>query len=202
MDRLDFSTLEPLPTARIDPTLRGRSNDLVWRIRFRDETNGPKWLHVLLMLEFQSSVDFFMALRVQEYAVRLYESLWQGRRPGRDDRLPAVLAVVVYNGGVHWRAATTLADQVGKGARPQAGAKPSAPAFAGDRYELIDAGSYDLDKLPEGNLVSLVVAAERMSRPDEVAAVLEDALRLLSTEDREKLRDTFLSWFLVSAWRM
>ena len=76
MDRLDFSTLEPLPTERIDPTLRDRSNDLVWRIRFRDETNGPKWLHVLLMLEFQSSVDFFMALRVQGYAARLYKSLW------------------------------------------------------------------------------------------------------------------------------
>ena len=50
------------------------------------------------MLEFQSSVDWFMTLRVQGYAVRLYESLCQGRRPGRGDRLPAVLAVVVYNG--------------------------------------------------------------------------------------------------------
>lgn len=41
------------------------------------------------MLDFQSSVDWGMALRVQGYAVRLFESLWQGRRPGRDDRLPA-----------------------------------------------------------------------------------------------------------------
>lgn len=47
------------------------------------------------MLEFQSSVDWGMALRVQGYAVRLFESLWQGRRPGRDGPLPAVLAVVV-----------------------------------------------------------------------------------------------------------
>ena len=106
-----------------------------------------------------------------------------------------MLAVVVYNGRVHWRAATTLADLVGKGTRPQAGAKPSAPAFAGERYELIDLGSYELDKLPEGNIVSLVVAAERMSRREEVASVLEDALRLLSSAEREKLRDTFLSWF-------
>ena len=63
--RLDFSTLEPLPTERIDATLRGRANDLVWRVRFRDASDGPQWLHVLLMLEFQSSVDWFMALRVQ-----------------------------------------------------------------------------------------------------------------------------------------
>ena len=83
VERLDFSTLEPLPTERIDPTLRARANDLVWRVRFRDPADGPEWLHVLLMLEFQSSVDWFMALRVQGYAVRLYESLWQGRRRGR-----------------------------------------------------------------------------------------------------------------------
>ena len=112
--RLDFSTLEPLPTERIDPTLRGRANDLVWRVRFRDAAGGPEWLHVLLMLEFQSSVDWFMALRVQGYAVRLYENLWQGRRPGRGDRLPAVLAVVVYNGRVRWGAATALADWWGR----------------------------------------------------------------------------------------
>ena len=71
VERLDFSTLEPLPTERIDPTLRARTNDLVWRVRFRDPADGPEWLHVLLILEFQSSVDWFMALRVQGYAVRL-----------------------------------------------------------------------------------------------------------------------------------
>lgn len=78
--RLDFSTLEPLPTRRIDATLPRRANDLVWRVRFRDVKGGPQWLRVLLMLEFQSSVDWFMAPRVQGYAVRLYESQWQGRR--------------------------------------------------------------------------------------------------------------------------
>ena len=39
--RLDFSTLEPLPTERIDSNLRSRSNDLVWRVRFRDAEDGP-----------------------------------------------------------------------------------------------------------------------------------------------------------------
>ena len=195
VDRLDFSTLEPLPTERIDSNLRSRFNDLVLRVRFRDAADGPEWLHVVLMLEFQSSVDWGMALRVQGYAVRLFESLWQGRRPGRVDRLPAVLAIVVYNGRVAWRAPTALADLIGKDTRPQTGAEASRPKFAGERYELIDIGSYKLDGLPEGNLMSLVVAAERMSGPDEAPVVLERALRLLSTADREKLRDTFLNWF-------
>ena len=61
--------------------LRGRASDIVWRVRFRDAQGGPEWLLVLLMLEFQSGIDWFMALRVQGYAVRLYESLWRERRP-------------------------------------------------------------------------------------------------------------------------
>ena len=192
MERLDFSTLEPLPTERIDPTLRARANDLIWRVRFRDPADGPEWLHVLLMLEFQSSVDWFMALRVQSYAVRLYESLWQGRRPGRDDRLPAVLAVVFYNGRVGWKDATALADLVGAEARPQAG---TGPPFAGESYVLVDAGAYAGPELPAGNLVSLVLAAERMAGPGDAAEVLEGALRLLAAGEQEQLRETFLGWF-------
>ena len=129
--RLDFSTLEPLPTERIDATLRGRANDLTWRARFRDASDGPQWLHVLLMLEFLSNVDWFTALRVQGYAVRLYESLWQGRRPGRGDRLSAVLAVVVYKGARALGPATALAELVGEGTRPPAGTVPAGPRFAG-----------------------------------------------------------------------
>ena len=71
VERLDFATLEPLPTEHIDPTLRGRSNDAVWRLRFRDAGGERDWLHVLVMIEFQSRIDWFMALRVQGYAVRL-----------------------------------------------------------------------------------------------------------------------------------
>jgi len=172
--------------------LRARTNDLVWRVRFRDPADGPEWLHVLLMLEFQSSVDWFMALRVQGYAVRLYESLWQDRRPGQDDRLPALLAVVVYNGKASWTAATALADLVGAAARPQAG---TGPPFAGESYVLVDVGAYEEQELPLGNLVSLVVAAERMMGPGDAAEVLEGALRLLASAEQEPLRETFLGWF-------
>ena len=136
-----------------------------------------------LLLEFQSSVGWFMALRVQSYAVRLYESLWQGRRPGRDDRLPAVLAVVFYNGRVGWKAATALADLVGAEARPQAG---TGPPFAGESYVLVDAGAYAGQELPAGNLVSLVLAAERMAGPGDAAEVLEGALRLTSRQSAVK----------------
>ncbi|MDE0127508.1 MAG: Rpn family recombination-promoting nuclease/putative transposase [Bryobacterales bacterium] len=87
VERLDFSTPGPLPTERIDSNLRGRSNDLVWPVRFRDAEDGLEWLHVVLILEFQSSVDWGTALRMQGYAVRLFEGLWPGA--ARGPRRPA-----------------------------------------------------------------------------------------------------------------
>ena len=81
--RLDFCTLEALPTEHIDPTLRSRASDLVWRVRFKDAADSPAWLHLLLP-EFQSSVDWFMVLRVQGFAVRLRRWWnWWERARGR-----------------------------------------------------------------------------------------------------------------------
>ena len=202
VERLDFATLEPLPTEHIDPTLRGRSNDAVWRLRFRDAGGERDWLHVLVMIEFQSRIDWFMALRVQGYAVRLYESLWSDRRPGRGDRLPPVLAVVIYNGRSRWRAVTRMAGLVGEGTRPAAARAAAAPAFTGDSYVLIDPGAYVGRTLPPDNCVSLMVATELMSDLGEAVGILETALRLLPAPDEEKLRDTFLSWFRLATGRI
>ena len=201
VERLDFATLEPLPTEHIDPTLRGRSNDAVWRLRVRDAGGERDWLHVLVMIEFQSRIDWFMALRVQGYAVRLYESLWSDRRPGRGDRLPPLLVVVIYNGRSRWRAVTRMAGLVGEGTRPAAARAAAAPAFTGDSYVLIDPGAYAGRTLPPDNCVSLMVATELMSDLEEAVGILETAL-LLPAPDQEKLRDTFLSWFRLATGRI
>ena len=93
-----------------------------------------------------------------------------GQRPGRDDRLPAALAVVVYNGKAGWGAATALAELVGAGTRPLAGPPAGGPAFAGESYVLVDVGGYRVEGLPVGNLVSLVVAAEGIAGPGDAPA--------------------------------
>ena len=60
-DELDFDTLEPLPTNRISGGLVQRVLDLLCKVRFRGG-----WLYLLILLEFQSENDPFMALREQD----------------------------------------------------------------------------------------------------------------------------------------
>ena len=87
IDRLDFDTLQPMPTETVV--------DMVWHPRFRDPGHDAEWLYVIVMLEFESTVDWLMALRVQSYAVRIYESISFVRSPNSETRLPPSLAIVV-----------------------------------------------------------------------------------------------------------
>ena len=110
IDRIDFDTLQPMATETVDEAFRSRFNDMVWRLRFRDRGQDAEWLYVIVMLEFPSTVDWLMALRVQSYTVRIYESIPFVKSPNSATRLPPVLAIVVYNGRRPWRAARRLSD--------------------------------------------------------------------------------------------
>ena len=67
---LDLESLEKMNGSYVTDDLRGRHGDAVWRIRW-----GEEWLYVYLLLEFQSSVDRFMALRIMVYTGLLHQDL-------------------------------------------------------------------------------------------------------------------------------
>ncbi|RMF43704.1 MAG: transposase, partial [Planctomycetota bacterium] len=67
---LDLDTLEMLSGSFVAEEYRRRESDVIWRVRFRDQ-----WLYVYLLIEFQSTVDRFMALRMMVYVGLLYQRL-------------------------------------------------------------------------------------------------------------------------------
>ena len=67
---LDLAILERCSESYVSDDLRDRADDLVWRLRW-----GSDWLYVYLLLEFQSTVDPWMAVRIQTYLGLLYQDL-------------------------------------------------------------------------------------------------------------------------------
>jgi len=57
--QVDFATLERVNGSYVADDLREREDDIIWRVRW-----GTDWLYVYLLLEFQSQVDRFMAVRI------------------------------------------------------------------------------------------------------------------------------------------
>ena len=98
----DFGSLEPLPASHVGRGLRRREGDRMWRLRARAAPDGG-WAHVLLLMEFQSSVDKHMALRVMTYTGLAWEGLlrWREGSGGEEPPgapLPQVIPLVVYMG--------------------------------------------------------------------------------------------------------
>ena len=182
-EALDFSTLTPVPASFVSDRLRQRHGDLVWRVGFRGE-----WLYLLVLLEFQSTVEPAMAVRVLTYTGLLYEKLIDDGALRRHGKLPPVLPIVIYNGSQPWTASEEVAELIAFGGEALARYQPSL------RYYLLDQGRMGGDDLPGRNLVSALIALETNrvgERVPELLAALFERLRELRNPE---LTQVFREW--------
>ena len=167
--RLDFTAMEQLaanwarPTGGADPRPGAqRYADAVWRIRYA----GADVAHTLvLLLEFQSTVDPDMAARTLAYTGLLREHLRRQDRLDPDGGL-RTLAVVVYSGSKPWSAAGA------------AGAVPVSPGGAPlltviAPYRLLDSRRAAADDSTERNPALAVLGVEGTTSPAQAAARMQ-----------------------------
>ena len=183
-DTLDFSTLEKLPAEYVSDDLRRRHGDALWRVRFRDET----WLYLLVMLEFQSTTDPYMAVRILVYTGLLYQDLIRRRALGPDGRLPPVLPVVLYNGRPRWTAPVEVGDLIAPAGESLVRFQPS------QRYFLLDEGRWGEDDLPRRNLVSALVGLENSGSAESLSKLLVTLSGWLRGSEDDELRRAFVEW--------
>ena len=65
---------------------------------------------LVVMLEFQSDVDYGMALRIRNYVDNFHMERWRGRSLRRRNRLAPVLPIVLYRGKPRWTAPLRVID--------------------------------------------------------------------------------------------
>jgi hypothetical protein len=108
VEELDFSTLERVSGSFVTRDLKGRETDVIWRVRWGKE----RWLYVYLLIELQSTVDPFMALRMMVYSGLLLQRLVREKQLTLAGKLPPVLPLVLYNGFAPWGAARDVAELI------------------------------------------------------------------------------------------
>jgi predicted transposase YdaD len=89
---VDWSSLRREPGSVVDPELRETESDLLFSARLHE---GRSVL-LYVLLEHQSSVDRWMALRMLRYVVRQVER-WRQEHPD-STLLPVILPLVMYHG--------------------------------------------------------------------------------------------------------
>ncbi len=165
---LDFATLERMPASFVTKHLGQRHTDMLWRIG----TVGGGWVYILILLEFQSTVDRRMALRMMDYTA----TMWM--RLGKDDlgpggEYPFVLPVVIYNGERRWTAATDIGDMLGPVPGEPLGYRPCL------RYLLIEIRAQDPASLAPDNVFAMIARFEQAPTAElleELVVALSDRL--------------------------
>ena len=183
ISELDFSTLEQVNKSFVTSSYTGKESDMIYKIRLKNRRE----IFIYLLLEFQSTVDKYMALRILRYICELYEFIikeWGGRK---FRKLPAVLPVMLYNGDEQWTAVTQFAELV----------EMSLPEHLIPHIEYIkiaenEYGEAQLSDIR--NAVSALFLTEN-SGFDNLAEQFGNILKLINNED-ENIAEHFFSWLL------
>jgi hypothetical protein len=139
-------------------------------------------------MEFQSTVDPFMALRLMIYVGLLYQDLIQNRRLPESGKLPPVLPLVLYNGYAPWGATRELGELIEE---VPGGLERYRPQL---RYCLLDEGRVAEGYLGAKNLAAALFLLERSRGPEEIQGVLGALLEWLGGPERAALRRSFTTW--------
>ena len=180
----DLSSLRKLSAEYVSDELLKRHGDTVWRLRLRG-----RWMFLLVLLEFQSEDDRWMALRILTYTGLLYQELIRNEAPEvAAGRLPAVLPVVLYNGAGPWTAAREMGEVI----------TPSGPWLApfqpAQRYHLLDLKRVAADDLPRANLLRAVAGLEQSRSPEDLLRVVAALQRWCRHPDAVELQRAFADW--------
>ena len=183
---LDFSTLEKVPGNYVAPNLMPRESDCVWKLRWKD----GRVLYVYLLMEFQSTVDSSMALRMMVYLGLFYQDLLKRGEITSSGKLPPVLPLVLYNGYAPWDAAREVAELIEE---VPGGLERYRPQL---RYWLLDEMRMaDSELAPLRNLAAVMVRLEKSRGTETMEQIFRTSERLREP-GLEGVRRSFALWVL------
>ncbi|MDE0349897.1 MAG: Rpn family recombination-promoting nuclease/putative transposase [Gammaproteobacteria bacterium] len=154
---LKLGALRELSASWVGADAEQRHGDSAWRVPYADGSGRS----MVVLLEFQSTVDRGMAPRILRYQAMAFEALLRQEELDADGQL-RLLSVVVYSGTARWTA---------PGAASGVKISRDGEVLCLRPYVLLDTGQAAQDDFPTDNIV---VAAFRLDN----AASVGDALAL------------------------
>ncbi len=141
-----------------------------------------------MLIEFQSRVDKYMALRVMVYVGLLYQDLIKRGEVLADGRLPPVLFIVLYNGSQRWSAVSDVCDLI-----------PPVPGLVEQfkprlKHLLIDENAYKAEGKADAKAEGEALALQKLLRK-RFGAVPSEVLATIASASLEQL-DTWLDQVL------
>ena len=183
VDLLDFETLEKVNSSYVHESDEQRADDAVWRLKLKDRGD---WVYLYLLLEFQSTIDEHMALRMMVYLGLLYQDLIKQEVIQAGECLPPVFPIVIYNGNKPWDAPQSMRELIVPVPKALRNYLPDL------RYFVLDEGRAG-PVIPE-NTLSAIIELETVPNPEQLSRILGRVQKLLAASEHQSLRRAILSW--------
>ncbi len=191
VEHLDFDTIEFLNTEfNINPTSRiKRIIDVVFKINFKGND-----VYIIIILEIQSTVDYFMSSRITTYMSLFIEHLIKSGKVKPGQLLPPILPIVFYDGTKTWNAKNKLQDLFLKLPSEYKELEAFIPKV---EYYLIDLSTMDKNQLlPKEN--SLLSQMALIEIDDDIVQNHVNYLKVAqSQKDNPRNLSIFRIWFKI-----
>jgi len=106
---ISAADLETVPKSFVTPEFSEIDSDLIYKLKIKGSD-----VYFYVLVELQSQVDHTMPFRLLRYMVELLNDLFKNieknSRERKDFRLPAIVPIVLYNGGDNWTAVRTYKE--------------------------------------------------------------------------------------------
>ncbi len=181
---INFDTLEHMQGHYVTDDLRVRENDIIWRVNVKGQS-----VYVYILLEFQSGVDKFMAVRMMGYLALLYQDLIHRGNLTASGQLPPVFPIVLYNGQAKWRAKRSIIDLI---ADIPGALRPWAPQL---RYFLLEINTIDESaQFAIKNFAAALMRLEKSPDPQAMIAAMSALVDWLKAPQQTRLQRDFTVW--------
>ena len=176
---IELEHLELYDKSFVSQELIDRESDLIYKISYKE-----KQYFIYILLEFQSTVDKTIPVRLLSYIMLLYESIYKESQAGR---LANIFPILLYNGKEDWNIPLNVNELIDKNIPDK-----YIPSF--EYYLIVEKDIPDeaLDKL--SNLVAAVVYLEKQNDVKNLDIAIEKVLEYIKNESIFDLK-IFTNWF-------
>ena len=181
VQELDFERVERIDKSFISKKYRRTEADLIFKVPFK---TGDQAFYFYILLEAQSTVQRFMAVRVAHYTGSFYMDFVHSHP--KATLLPPLFPIVLYNGDERWNAPTSLAELI-----------EPYPDLGNYRLSLeyfkIAENEYDREwLLRQSNIATTLFLAEAHY---DIHLLYERLVKLFAEEKDRQAVQVFLNWF-------
>ena len=175
---IKLEDIEQVDRSFVSDEFLKRESDIIYKVKLE-----KREVYIYVLLEFQSTVDKSIPVRMLLYILQLYDQLFRNSRKGK---LPAVFPIILYNGSEKWTVPRDVATLI-ESSIPE----KYIPSF--QYYAVIEKEVPDRVLKRVKGLVSAIIYLEKQGDEKSLGQAIETVIELIAEEQPEQLR-MFSNW--------